>query len=65
MGSSNSRGYLFDLIKNNDREQAAKILDKHPEYISEPINDTKDTQGLLIASSFASNEIIKLFLEVK
>lgn len=65
MGKVNSKGILCDLIKNDDTDSAIKILDKHPEYIKEPLNEAKDTPGLILASTFGSNKIIKLFLEVK
>lgn len=65
MGKTFSKGYFCDLIKNDDKDQVAKVLEKHPEYISDTINDSKDTQALIIATCFGSNEVIKLFLEVK
>lgn len=64
MGKFNSKGFLCDLIKNDDDAGASKILEKHPQYLSEPLNDSKDTPGLILASTYGSNKIIKLFLEV-
>ena len=64
MGKVNSKGYLCDLIKNDNTEQALKVLEKHPEYLTEPLNDAKDTPGLILASTYGSNNIIKLFLDV-
>jgi len=64
MGKINSKGYLCNLIKNDNYAEALKVLEKHPEYINEPLNDGKDTPGLILASTYGSNEIIKLFIEV-
>lgn len=64
MGKVNSKGYLCDLIKNDNPEQALKVLEKHPEYLTEPLNSAKDTPGLILASTYGSNNIIKLFLDV-
>lgn len=65
MGKVSSKGYLCDMIKNDNIEQASKILKKHPEYSKEPLNDANDTPGLILASTYGSNKIIKLFLDVK
>ena len=65
MGSGLSKENLCDCIKNDDVEGAKKILEKKPEYLTEPLNQGKDTPGLLIACTYGSNKIIKLFLEVK
>ncbi len=65
MGKVNSKGHLCELIKNDDDAGASKILEKHPDYITEPLNNGKDTPGLILASTYGSNKIIKLFMEVK
>jgi len=64
MGKANSKGYLCDSIKNDDDITASKILGNHPEYLNEPLNDGKDTPGLILASTYGSNKIISLFLDV-
>lgn len=64
MGSTLSKSNLCECIKNDNAESARKILEKKPEFIEEPLNEGRDTPGLLLACTFGSNEIIKLFLEV-
>lgn len=64
MGSVNLKGLLCDYIKNDDDKKAKEILDKHPEYVAEPLNEGKDTPGLLLASTYGSNRIVELFLDV-
>ncbi len=64
MGKVNSKGYLCDSIKNDDVETASKVLEKHPEYLTEPLNEGKDTPGLILASTYGSNQIISLLLDV-
>jgi len=64
MGKVNSKEYLCDLIKNDDAEQSKKIVENHLEFLTEPLNMAKDTPGLILASTYGSNKIIQLFLEV-
>ena len=65
MGSGESKSALCDCIKNDDAEGARKILEKKPEFISDTLNDGRDTPGLLLACTYGSNQIINLFLDVK
>jgi len=65
MGNGGSKSNLCDCIKNDDVEGAKKILENKPEFLTEPLNDGRDTPGLLLACTYGSNEIIKLFLEVR
>ena len=49
MGNGESKSNLCECIKNDDTEGAKKILDKRPEFLTETLNDVRDTPGLLLA----------------
>jgi hypothetical protein len=64
MGNGESKSDLCYHIKNDNLEGAIRILEKKPKYINEPLNDGKDTPGLILACTYGSNRIIKLLLDV-
>jgi hypothetical protein len=64
MGNGESKSDLCECIKNDNVEGAKKILEKKPEYLKDPLNDGRDTPGLLLACTYGSNKIINLFLDV-
>jgi hypothetical protein len=65
MGITESKLKLCEYIKNEDIENAKKILEENPEFLTEPLNQGRDTPGLILACTYGSNKILKLFLDVK
>jgi hypothetical protein len=65
MGITDSKSNLCECIKNDDIEGARKILEKKPELLTEPLNQGRDTPGLVLACTYGSNKILNLFLDVR